>query len=203
MLMGMLCLQFSFSQVQVVKQSKEIILKGRVANKNTGQPISFATIHFSTLGSASEVRYVASTDNMGLFTLKIARGDYLIRSTIIGYLLFEDKINTDNFTAEKRINIELSPISKMLEEVTVEGKKKNMEMVPGGFKYNVGEMASSTSNSLEFLRRVPLLMSDGATNIQLQGKEPVVYINGKRLVLSGQDLANYLKQIPSVEIENV
>jgi hypothetical protein len=201
--MGMLCLQFSFSQVQVVKQSKEIILKGSVANKNTGQPISFATIHFSTLGSASEVRYVASTDNMGLFTLKIARGDYLIRSTIIGYLLFEDKINTDNFTAEKRINIELSPVSKMLEEVTVEGKKKNMEMVPGGFKYNVGEMASSTSNSLELLRRVPLLMSDGATNIQLQGKEPVVYINGKRLVLSGQDLANYLKQIPSVEIENV
>ncbi|MBB1647683.1 hypothetical protein A9970_27405 [Sphingobacterium sp. UME9] len=201
--MGMLCLHFSFSQVQTVKKSNEIILKGNVTNKSNGRPIPFATIHFSALESLHEEKYVVSSDSMGIFNLKIVRGDYLVRSTIIGYLLFEDKINTDNFIAEKRLNIELTSESKMLEEITVEGKKKNMEMVPGGFKYNVGGLASSTSNSLELLRRVPLMMSDGATNIQLQGKEPVVYINGKRLLLSGQDLANYLKQIPSIDIESV
>jgi outer membrane receptor for ferrienterochelin and colicin len=64
---------------------------------------------------------------------------------------------------------------------------------------------SKVSNTLEMLRKVPLLIVDSEDNVQLKGSSDFkIYINGKPSnLLRGQNMSNVLKSMPANTIKSV
>lgn len=54
------------------------------------------------------------------------------------------------------------------------------------------------------MRKAPSVTIDNNDNISLLGRSGVlVYLDGKRLPLSGQDLSNYLQNLPAEQIDRI
>lgn len=89
---------------------QQFSLKGKVTDKATGEPLSFANIRIegTTTGSAANVE--------GVFEIKLKQGRYNIISSFIGYK--SDTLGIQ-LTKNTEINISLSPTEVRLNEITV------------------------------------------------------------------------------------
>jgi hypothetical protein len=95
--------------------------------------------------------------------------------------------------------------TKEIGEVEIAAKKPMVEKAPGAFILNVDQLLSATgSSAFETLAMAPGVRISSTDNISLNGKDGIiVQINGKQLPMSGSDLANYLRGIPSSNIEKI
>ncbi len=60
------------------------------------------------------------------------------------------------------------------------------------------------SDALSLMRKAPSVTVDNNDNISVLGRAGVLlYVDGKRLPLSGEDLSNYLKNIPAEQIDRI
>lgn len=67
-----------------------------------------------------------------------------------------------------------------------------------------GTINSTGSDALELLRKSPGVSVDKDEKLSVNGKNGVqVYIDNKPTPLNGEDLSNYLKSIPSTQIEAI
>lgn len=100
---------------------------------------------------------------------------------------------------------EIQKIKQATDEIVVQSKKPFLERKPGMVVVNAQESVLATGlSSFEFLEKLPGLRIDANENIFLNGKGGVmVQINGKNLPQSGQELANYLRGIPSSMIDKI
>ncbi|MFT5167572.1 MAG: iron complex outermembrane receptor protein, partial [Saprospiraceae bacterium] len=71
--------------------------------------------------------------------------------------------------------------------------------------FNVqGTINSTGSDAIELLRKAPGVTVDNNDNINVLGRSGVLlYVDGKRLPLNGDDLSNYLKNIPADQIDRI
>jgi iron complex outermembrane recepter protein len=92
-----------------------------------------------------------------------------------------------------------------LKEVTVTAAKPMVEVKADKIVLNVeGTINSVGQDALELLRKSPGVMVDKDDNISLSGKNGVqVYVDGKPMPLSGEDLSTYLKSLQSSSIESI
>lgn len=92
-----------------------------------------------------------------------------------------------------------------IEEVVIAAKKPMIEKKQGMFVVNVDQMiTASGSSAFEVLELSPGVRINSQDIISLNGKSGIaVQINGKMLPMSGTELANYLKGIPSSTIEKI
>lgn len=91
-----------------------------------------------------------------------------------------------------------------LKEVKIISKKNAVELISGGYRYNVEKAnGSAASNIFELLRRVPGVTIDGSNNIRLQGKGPAIMVNGRKVTMSGNDLVAYLKSINAGQVSDI
>ncbi|KAB1229590.1 outer membrane beta-barrel family protein [Chryseobacterium viscerum] len=94
---------------------------------------------------------------------------------------------------------------KSIEGVTITKTKPLIERQDGKMIMNVENSIASTGNSaFEVLEKAPGVNIDNNDNISLRGKgNLLVQIDGKNTPMTGSDLANYLKGIPSSTIEKI
>lgn len=112
-------------------------------------------------------------------------------------LIVLDSLNLGSFEVQK--------IKQATDEVVVQAKKPFLERKPGMVVVNAQESVVATGlSAFEFLEKLPGVRIDANENIFLNGKGGIiVQINGKNLPQSGQDLANYLRGIPSSMIDKI
>jgi len=142
----------------------------------------------------------ALTDDKGAFTFAdIPAGNYLVSVTAIEYTTVVQPSSNSPMT------ILLQKETTSLKEVSIAAKKPFIEMNLG--KIVVNTEASPTTagiNVLELLRKMPGITVDMQGNISMQGKQGVqVMIDDRPTYLSADQLAEYLKSIPSDEIEQI
>ncbi|MDB4919701.1 DUF5686 and carboxypeptidase-like regulatory domain-containing protein [Mucilaginibacter sp.] len=92
---------------------QKVIIKGKVTDANTGEPVTYATVGIKGTGIG------ISTNFDGLFKLEFIRKSDSISVSCIGYLQQSFPIG---HAAEQFINIQLKPSSQLLHEVRISPK---------------------------------------------------------------------------------
>nr|WP_315028991.1 TonB-dependent receptor [uncultured Chryseobacterium sp.] len=94
---------------------------------------------------------------------------------------------------------------KSIEGVTITKARPMIERQDGKMIMNVENSIASTGNSaFEVLEKAPGINIDNNDNISLRGKgNLLIQIDGKNTPMTGSDLANYLKGMPSSNIEKI
>ena len=115
-----------------------------------------------------------------------------------GLILTTDKPNAN-------IDIILHPVSKQLGEVTVNSKKPFIQKLSDRIVVNVeSSIISAGSSAMDVLERSPGVNIDPNDVISLRGRSGViVMIDGKPTAMSGADLANYLRALPSAALDRI
>ncbi|MBK9272587.1 MAG: TonB-dependent receptor [Saprospiraceae bacterium] len=182
-------------------------ISGMVIDSLTNLPVEFATV---VLREALEHKEVdgAFTDEKGNFKFKeLKNAKYEIAISFIGYeskIIGVFKINKDQ-TEHELGKILISPVSKVLEEVTITGQKELVENKIDRIVYNAErDVTTQGGNAADVLRRTPLLTVDMEGNVSLQGSSNVtVFINGKPSSIMAASVKDALKMIPADVIQKV
>ncbi len=181
---------------------EKIILTGKVIDKDTKQPLEYATIVIKSLDG--KIITGGITDAKGEFNIQIAKGTYDISIEFISFKTkqFKSKEITGN-TDLGTIVLEVD--AQTLNEVVVIAEKSTVEIRLDKKIYNVGkDMTVKGGTASDVLDNVPSVSVDVEGNVSLRGSENVrILINGKPSGLVGLSSTDALRQLPADAIEKV
>lgn len=171
-----------------------------------GSAVVYANVALYNAADSSLVK-VETSDDVGVFRLRnIPEGTYNLSASFVGA--------SDLW----KVNIELSDGQQLdlgvldfintatdLAQATVTATRALVEIKPDRTVMNVqGTINSTGSDALALLRKAPGVTVDNNDNVSVLGRAGVmIYIDGKKLPLIGDDLANYLQNLPADQIDRI
>lgn len=180
-------------------------ITGSVVNKQTGEPIDFATIQLIDAKTKKPLPIGTNADENGNFILPdIKDGEYLVRVTNIGSVDQERPATIKGGDVSVGV-IKLAEDTKMLEEVVVEGIRSQMrfELDKKVFQVDANVVAAGASAS-ELLESIPSVEVDQEGTVSLRGDSSVtVWLNGKASGLTADNQGQILEQLPAESIERI
>lgn len=134
----------------------------------------------------------------------IAPGDYFLDISYVGMQKCRQYIRQVN-EGLKLEDIVLKAQAMELEGVEVTAQRAMVEVKADRTVFNVeGTINSVGNNGLELLRKAPGLVVDNNNNISVLGRSGVlVYVDGQRLPLTGEQLSNYLESLTAEQIDRI
>jgi len=168
-------------------------------------PIMYSNIVLYAASDSSLVK-VESSDEEGRFSFKgIATGNYFIVSSYIGFDDYhspEIEVGVDDVDMGV---LRMVTSSVQLETAVVTAKRSLIEVKPDRMVFNVeGTINSAGDNALGLLRKAPGVLVDNNNSIAVLSRSGVlIYIDGKRLPLTGDDLTAYLNNLPAEQIDRM
>lgn len=194
---------FLFSNSLLTAQNAGI--KGQLQSP-AAEAVGFATLGIY-LTEGGELKKAGASDESGIFELKgLEPGNYVLKVNAIG---FNNLIRSDiKVDANQQLDLgvlTLTAGSISLEEVTVTASRVMVEIKPDRTVFNVeGTINSAGSDGMTLLRKAPNVTVDNNDNISVLGRSGVLlYVDGKRLPLTGADLTNYLQNLPAEQIDRI
>lgn len=134
-------------------------------------------------------------------------GIYLVRAVMAGRSVsYLEKVELSMENMNVKIgNLIMNPETKQLGDVVVSARKPFIQKLSDRIVVNVdNSIVSAGSFALDVLERAPGVNIDQNDAISLRGRAGVIImIDGKPTAMSGQDLANYLRGLPSSAIERI
>lgn len=180
-------------------------ISGNLINESQ-EEVAFATVALLNANDSSMVKAMVSNDKGQFAFANVKAGRYQIQSSFVGY----EQFNSDPFVHDGMSNLQLEAFTvkesaRQLENVVVQSSRPLIEVQPDKTVFNVeGSINAKGNTALELLRKSPGVMVDNNDNLMLQGKNGVqVYIDGKRSPLSGDDLAIFLKNLQSDQVDAI
>jgi outer membrane receptor protein involved in Fe transport len=181
----------------------ELSIKGQVQDAD-GLPVAFANVALYT--ADGKLVKVETTDDAGLFKMDgITDSTYDLVVTYLGAPdLRREGIEVKNGVLDLGI-LQLAPAAIELAEATVTATRALVEIKPDRTVFNVqGTINAVGQNGLDLLRKAPGVTIDNNDNINVLSRAGVlVYVDGKRLPLAGDDLANYLRSLTAEQIDRI
>ncbi|MEO7213368.1 MAG: TonB-dependent receptor [Mucilaginibacter sp.] len=153
-----------------------------------------------TLSQQNKMVASAFADH-GIFTLKSApKGDYILTATLIGY-----KAVTRNLALpQDSVLIIMQPEAKALKQVTISAAKPLIERKIDRVVFNVENSITASGRTVwDALGKAPGVQTKFDGGISASGKGVVIYLDDKPLRLSGDDLATYLRNLPSDNVSKM
>src|SRR5437868_4221222 len=169
------------------------------------QPMENATIELRNAKDSSLVK-TALTDKNGIAEFDATPGNYVCKASILNYSTgFSSSVELAAGQTKTVPTLILYAAPKQLTGVTVSAKKPFIQKLSDRIVVNVeNSIVSAGSNAIDVLERSPGINIDQNDIISLRGKSGVIImIDGKPTPMSGADLANYLKGLPSNAIERI
>lgn len=180
---------------------------GSIKDGGNQKIIDAASVTLLNAKDSSLVK-AAVTDKAGNFSFEnVKEGKYLVLATSVGHTKSYSNsftISLNNLTSNVGV-LQLVQAEKALKEVVVSTKKPLIERKLDRTIVNVdASITSAGSTALEVLEKAPGVSVDKDGNISLKGKSGVViYLDGRPSYLSGQDLANMLRNMTSSQLEQI
>lgn len=171
-----------------------------------GTPLIYANMGLFNATDSSLAK-ASNSNETGHFEFKdLQNGSYYLKSTYVGmedYQLGGISIQNNQTQDLGVLKMNTTPIN--LKETTISAKRSILEVKPDRLVFNVeGTINSIGSDALSLLRKAPSVTVDNNDNISLLGRSGVlVYLDGKRVPMSGQDLSNYLQNLPAEQIDRI
>jgi hypothetical protein len=184
--------------------------RGKITSKivdDQQKPIEGATAELLRAKDSSLVK-VAISNRSGMVEFENIRfGSYFISVTFVNHQ--RSFSSTINLSAETNVitvaDISLKPAPKELQTVQVTGRKPFIQQMTDRIVVNVeNSVINAGSSAFDVLERSPGVLIDGNDNISMRGKSGVIImVDGKPSPMSGADLVNYLRSLPSNAIERI
>ena len=179
-------------------------IKGQL-NDDQGLAVEFANIVLYN-SADSTINKVEVTDDNGNFNIAgIADGDYYLTASFVGLSEI-----TKSISLQVGQNLDLGvlvlyPSSVELAEATVTASRVMVEVKPDRTVFNVeGTINSVGQDAISLLRKAPGVTVDNNDNINVLGRAGVLlYVDGKRLPLAGDELTGYLQSLPAEQIDRI
>jgi hypothetical protein len=189
-----------------VTASAQGLVKGKVLDKKSDEPVGFVTVGISHQDSTDLVKG-SVTDVGGNFRIDgLPNGSYTLSVTYVGYrdLTRDFKITDKNQSVHFPL-LYLTEDSKMLNEVTVTGQKSTMKLEVDRKSFDVSQLITNSGQAAtDVLENIPSVEVDNDGNISLRGNESVeVWINGKASGLTSDNRAQILEQLPAESIDHI
>ena len=189
------CLNIGQSQTKII---------GSIQN-DQGEAVMYANIslHSST---DSTLLKVEPSDESGSFAFSnIDLGQYFLEATYVGLEDFHLDIELTSDQEKNLGKLIMSTVSLQLEGATVTAKRAILEVKADRTVFNVqGTINSAGENAVELLRKAPGVLVDNNDNISVLGRSGVlIYVDGKRLPLTGDDLSAYLQNLNAEQIDRI
>jgi outer membrane receptor protein involved in Fe transport len=182
-------------------------VSGSIKDGGNQKIIDAATISLLRIPDSSLVK-TALTDKDGRFVFeKVKNGNYLVTAASIAHykVYSETFVIDENQTVVDLGVLQLVPDNKALKEVVVVNKKQLIERKADRTIVNVDAAISNVgTTALEVLEKSPGVTVDKDGNVSLKGKQGVlIMLDGKPSYLTGQDLTNLLKSMPSANLDQI
>jgi len=186
-------------------QAQSATLRGQLKSAG-GEAVAFANV--ALFHTADSSLYKAGTsDEAGIFEMRaLGAGAYFLKAIGIG---FEDlRRNELVLTADQQLDLGVLTLASKtmdLAEATVTAARVLVEIKPDRTIFNVdGTINSVGSDAISLLRKAPNVTVDNNDNISVLGRSGVLlYVDGKRLPLTGADLTNYLQSLTAEQIDRI
>lgn len=187
-------------------QNHAASISGRITDGGDQKIIDAATVSLYKSTDSSLVK-INITDKQGNFEFQnLAAGKYFLLATSIGHLsTYSSTINIaegENFSiGSLKLNNEI----KTLKGITLNAKKPFIERKIDRTIINVdASITNAGTTALEVLEKSPGVSVDKDGNVSLKGKSGVmIMLDGKPSYLSGDQLSNLLKNMPSTAIDQI
>ncbi len=174
-------------------------------NKNKPQPFSTVML----LGAGDSVLYKGEvTNDKGEFIFEqVKEGEFFIRIHVTGFKEIVSgtlRISQENPTVDLGILIS-EPQSTDLGQVIVKADKPFIERQTDKLIVNIENSSVQTGSSvMEVIEKLPGVLMDQNDNIGLKGKQgALIFVDGKPTGLSGENLSNMLRGLPSNSIQKI
>ncbi|MCI0751117.1 MAG: TonB-dependent receptor [Flammeovirgaceae bacterium] len=176
-----------------------------ILKEQNGEAAAFVAVILLNKDSAVVKTEVSNAEGRFNF-LQVKSGEYRIVTRSLQYKPF--KSDFFNYTVGQSSDlgkVELATSVTELKEVTVTGARQMVEIHPDKTVFNVqGTINSSGNDAIDLLSKAPGIILDNNENLVVMGKNGVlIYIDGKRVQLRGDDLTAMLKSLRSENIEAV
>ncbi len=175
-------------------------------NNPAGMPIQGATVELLQSKDSLLVK-AAISDSKGVAEFDaIQLGSYLLKASLVNYTTLFSPLQLSSATPSLSTPvIVLQPAAKVLGTVTVNARKPFIQKLSDRIVVNVeNSIVSAGSSAMDVLERSPGVNVDQNDAISLRGKQGVIImIEGKPTPMTGADLANYLRGLPSAAIERI
>tara|TARA_R110000868_G_scaffold91812_4_gene254422 strand:+ start:4072 stop:6510 length:2439 start_codon:yes stop_codon:yes gene_type:complete len=194
---------FAFSENIKIELDKDITISGKVIDKETKQPLEYATISFFNKRE-NKIETGGITDSNGLFNIPVKQGVYDITIEYISYK--PQKIENKAISKDENIGTFYLDINlEALQAVEVVAERTTVEIKLDKKIYNVGkDLTVSGGTVSDVLDNVPSVSVDVEGNVSLRGNDNVrILINGKPSGLVGLNSTDALRQLPAEAIEKV
>lgn len=170
-------------------------------------PLANVTVELLRSKDSSLVKLAMSDKNGQAEFENIAFGNYIIKSGMVNHASgFSSPIT---ISAEQSLvkagTISLKEVSKELQEVSVTAKKPFVQRLTDRIVVNVeNSIVNAGATAMDVLERSPGVRVGQNDAISMAGKGGVIImINGKPVPMSGEELGNYLRSLPSSVIERI
>lgn len=180
-------------------QTKTVIIK--VVNAKS-EALNYSTVSLINTKDSTQ-RKITVTDSLGLaaFEADTAR-QYFINIHAIGYKPLNKALNAANTTDTFVCVLEAS--GKTLNEVVVKATRPMITQDDDKTVVDPELLAEASTNGYEILEKTPGLFVDQDGDIYLNSTTPAaVYINGREMKMSQQDMATMLKSLPPNAIDKI
>lgn len=185
----------------------EYSVRGTVISKTEGEACPEATYKIFASNDTVTPIIFNVTDKAGKFNQNVPNaGQYILKVEFFGMKnATKDFRLTETSPIAELGDIVLVPDDETLEEVVVIAKKKLVESDGATLTYNVeDDPESQTNNTIEMLRKVPMVTVDAEDNIKVNGSSNFkILINGKEDPMLSGDVSTILKSMPAATIKKI
>ncbi|MGC1633677.1 MAG: outer membrane beta-barrel family protein [Gelidibacter sp.] len=164
------------------------------------QPVAFAHVILMKAQDSSIVRGVSSNDK-GFFMLdKLTSDRYLFKFSFMGYMDIYKSVLVDQ--SVEMGTVVLQEASEQLDEINIIVKRPTLKKLADRLVFNIENTALIEGTMFEVLQSTPgILVMDN--NIQVKNATPTVYINDKKVHLSGEELVQLLQSSSANSLKSV
>ncbi|HEY2026365.1 MAG TPA: TonB-dependent receptor [Gemmatimonadaceae bacterium] len=182
-------------------------IKGRLVEAGTGRAITAGSITIRRAADTSIVTGGLPRADGSFQLTGIAAGRYSLHVRSLGYApLVRSEVTVSAAAPVVDVGtLTLSPIAVQLAKQDVVAERSDVALSPDRNSYSVKNMATvSGGTAIDALRNTPSVEVDGQNKVSLRGNENVVVqINGRATPLKGEQLGNFLAQIPASNVSKI
>jgi outer membrane receptor protein involved in Fe transport len=180
-------------------------IQGSVKDE-TGKGLTSATVSLLRAGDSVLLKMAVSETSGSFEFSNIREGSYLLSVSTVGF----DKAFTKTFAFNANQVLEIPAITLVanannMSAVVVQARRPLVENKIDKMVVNVDAAPTNAgSTALEVLEKSPGISVDRDGNISLKGKQGIIVLmDGKQTYLSGQDLANLLRNMPASQLDQI
>jgi len=200
-----ICLLLTLVSLPFLCRSQSAGLSGQLLEA-ANTPAIFATVALYQYPDSSLVKVVTSDESGNFQFTDLSSGNYSLTATYVGYESLV--IGTMNLAEgeQKQLDAQQFVTGGLdLQEIAVIATRSILEVKADRTIFNVaGTINSAGSNAIALLRKAPGVVVGNNDNISVLGRSGVLlYVDGKRLPLQGQELSDYLRNLPAEQIDRI